>query len=347
MDISDTSPTMDWALDMYVRRGLALHVILWPEGEILPKYADVKTPWYYPKEEAGTRAAYASLARKYGAKTLLVEIYNEPDGGFWEGTVEEFAANHRWAYEEFRRNAPTATLSNGGYCNLKPDVLAQIVPAVKGQLDWVAIHTHGPMADCRKTYEEFMKVHRQAGYDDRTPWFNTEMGFTCWRADIQQFQAYTALQKLLFYWSRGFRGVSVYEMRDQAEGEWGVNWGALDHWFCPRFQYPAIAAFIETYAGARHEATLADGPELYVNTFRRGDQTLVACFSLAKEPAPLTLETDARSAKLVDEMGNQLQADQCQGRVTLQPMQYPRTLVLDGATRVAVLPSPTTQPDVQ
>jgi hypothetical protein len=87
-----------------------------------------------------------------------------------------------------------------------------------------------------------------------------------------------------------------------------LEYGFVDYFFCPRFVYGAVSAFIDKYAGFRFERTLAETDNLHAYVFRNGDRRMVAVFA-AKEPATVRLRTDASKASLIDPMGNEKQIE--------------------------------------
>jgi hypothetical protein len=147
------------------------------------------------------------------------------------------------------------------------------------------------------------------------------------------------VQKILYCWAHGHLGVLLYSSR---ELEWprqysydGVSdYGFVDYFFCPRFVYGAVSAFLDHYAGVRFDHILRESDNLHIYTFRGTDRQLVAVFAL-REPVPVTLTSNARRATLVDPMGNESPVDNGK-QVTLEVGEYPQTVVLYGATEVDV-----------
>jgi hypothetical protein len=330
----------EWAFGLYESKGIRPYLQLWmPNVDVLPKYQNVTDPkWRYPRPEAPSREHYADLAKRYGKRALSFEINNEPDNeDFWRGTPEEFLELHRWAVEEIRREAPGAIVANGGYCLIKPEWFAKYVQALKGTTDWIAYHTHGALPACIEGFQAIRQAHEKAGYQDPV-FVNTEMGHAAWRLDMERVQAYVTLQKILYFWAHDNRGVLLYNSRNiggvrQGEGE--SDWGYLDHFFCPRFTYGAVAALLDWFAGARVESVLREEPQLHAYCFSANDRRLVTAFDpTAKGPArEVTVRSDARAALSVDPMGNATPLAGAR-RVQLKASAYPAIAVLEGASEV-------------
>ena len=85
----------------------------WKPGD---KYSDIFTGWAHPPKDY---AKWAELVyqwaqhcvQKYGkaeVESWLWEVWNEPDGGYWQGTPEEFHKLYDFAADAVKRALPTA-----------------------------------------------------------------------------------------------------------------------------------------------------------------------------------------------------------------------------------------------
>ncbi|PIX45546.1 MAG: hypothetical protein COZ57_15070 [Armatimonadetes bacterium CG_4_8_14_3_um_filter_66_20] len=332
----------EWAFELYAAKGIRPYIQLWlPNVDVLPTYQNVTDPkWRYPRPEAPSRTHDADVAKRYGKRALFFEINNEPDNeDFWRGTPEEFIDLHRWAVEEIRREAPGAILANGGYCLIKPEWFAKYVEAFRGTTDWIAYHTHGALPACIEGFQAIRQAHEEAG-SQHPVFVNTEMGHAAWRLDMERVQAYVTLQKILYFWAHDNRGVLLYNSRNiggvrQGEGE--ADWGYLDHFFCPRFTYGAVAALLDWFAGTRFESVLREERQLHAYCFSAEGRRLVTVFDpTAKGPAQeITVRSDARTALSLDPMGNATPLADAR-RVRLKASAYPALVVLEGASGAAL-----------
>jgi hypothetical protein len=329
----------DASLGAWTSRGfkLDLQVGQPPDWAILPQYKDVTDPkWRYPRLETPSRRWVAECAARYAKDAALIELYNEPDNrDFWRGTPEECLAWVGWAEEEARRAAPGVPIANGGYCLIEPEWTGIFARALLGKTDLVAYHSHGGIPEIESTFAAMRAVHAAAGYEHPT-FVNTEMGYAAWRLDVERSQAATAIQKLLFCWSHGHRGALLYCSRDiggprQRSGD--ADWGFIDYTMCPRFAYGALAAFIDTYAGAHFDAVLAEPQHLRAYLFRAEDALLASVFVPHDGTQPVVLTSDAIRAELVDPMGNRTPLPSPE-RVEIDAGYYPLTVVFHGASKV-------------
>ncbi len=329
----------DESLRCWTSRGfrLALQIGFADAGDwaLLPHYRPVKDPkWRYPRTEQVTREFAAAAAARYGRDAAFIELYNEPDNlDFWRGTADEFIAAHHQMAAGARRGAPGVPLISGGLCLMDPERTGLIARGIRDQVDGVGYHSHGGVDALEASLTAMRAAHAAAGY--RAPvFYNTEMGFANWRLDMERSAAATAVQKLLYCWAHGNRAGLVYCSRDIGGPRSSGDWGYLDYWFCPRFTYGALAAFLDTYAGARREAILRERDGLYAYCFRQGERRLVPLFVGHDYPRPVQLLTDATAAAIVDPMGNVTPANLTGGRLALTAGYYPSTVVLTGAQRV-------------
>jgi xylan 1,4-beta-xylosidase len=85
----------------------------WKPGD---KYSDIFTGWAHPPKDY---AKWAELVyqwvrhcvQKYGkaeVESWLWEVWNEPDGGYWQGTADEFHQLYDFAADAVKRALPTA-----------------------------------------------------------------------------------------------------------------------------------------------------------------------------------------------------------------------------------------------
>jgi hypothetical protein len=292
----------------------------------------------YPRQEAVVRRYTEAVAARYGPQSEFIELCNEPDNtDFWRGTVPEFLATHQWMCEAVRKACPQATILTGGLCLMDPERTGMIARGVRPWVDAVGYHSHGGVETLASALTAMRALHAAAGYD-KPVFVNTEMGFANWRLDMERNSAAIAVQKLMYCWAHGNRGALLYCSRDIGGPRSSGDWGCVDYFMCPRYSYGAVAAFLDRYAGARFAGVLRELNGLYVYEFGQGKQRLVAMFTAGGDARPVTLETDARRATVLDPMGNATEAKPAEGKITLTAGLYPLTVVLEDASKVAVSP---------
>lgn len=327
---------MDAAVEAYVSRGfdLALQLMHAPDWATAPKYAQVtRHRWRYPREEAAQRAYVAALLERYGEHARFVQIFNEPDQvEFWAGTPGEFVEQFRATREEIREHSEDLPIANGGYAFVDEGKVRFFAEHLRPFLDRPSYHSHGTFPAMREAFGRMKAIHREAGYAD-SAFLNTETGFDAWRLDQERRQAQALVQKTLYCWAHDHRGVLLFCGRMlKGPGREGRDLGLLDHEFCPRFSYAAVTGLVSVLAGASFEGTLLENEEACLYQFRRGNDLIVAGFSL-EEGERFVLETDAASVIPVDAMGNRGKRE-VSGEASvfvLEADAYPSYLILEDA----------------
>jgi hypothetical protein len=109
----------------------------------------------------------------------------------------------------------------------------------------------------------------------------------------------------------------------------------VDHFFCPRFAYGALSAFVDTYAGASFSSLLTEAHPFTAYEFRSADVRIVTAFTTYDGERAVVVTSDATRAEIVDPMGNRTQAP-TPTRVELTAGFYPATAILYGATTASV-----------
>ncbi|MFP4171395.1 MAG: hypothetical protein ACLFV4_00635 [Candidatus Hydrogenedentota bacterium] len=299
-------------ISLYDDTGFLLHLKVFARGEIDPAYEDMAgeadVDFRLPRTESAAQADFKEAAQDWADKAFFVQIQNEPDNeSFWLGSAEEYVEHYRWGYEAFKREASDLPLSAGGYTGELPDRLEVFVHELKPIMDWVTFHTHGPLLDCIEKYEKIAALHEEAGYTDPV-WVNTEMGSRAWRLDQDRQQAIDAVQKTLYFWARGHRGVTIYRSRDILRGPGRVEngcWGYLDYFMAPRFTYGVLSALIDIYAGAEFSSALHLSDTLHLYKFTRDGVQLITAFRPdGSNGEPITLVGDMPAIQQFDAMGN-------------------------------------------
>jgi len=130
-------PVYDWTIidrifDTYVERGMKPLVQIgfmpealssrpqpyrhnWKPGD---NYGDIYTGWAYPPKDYGKWAELVyrwaqHCVEKYGkaeVESWLWEVWNEPNGGYWKGTPEEYHKLYDYSADAVRRAIPAARI---------------------------------------------------------------------------------------------------------------------------------------------------------------------------------------------------------------------------------------------
>jgi len=331
---------MDAAVQSYTSRGfrLILQTMSAADWAVLPQYADRgKDRWRFPHQEAPQRAYVAALVGRYGKHAHFVQISNEPDQiGYWSGTNEEFVRQFRFSREEIRRVAPDLPIAVGGYTLVDLAKCEFFLEHLRGLTDLPTYNAHGNLEDYARSFATMRRLQSEAG-DRATGWVNTEAGYSAWRLEQERRQAQIDAQKVLYSWANDHRGILLFCSRmTRGPGRDGPpDFGLLDYQYGPRFAYGAIAALLGTLTNASWVETLSETEQTYLYRFRRGDESILAGFSLREEPVTRTITSDARETVAIDEMGN-VGTTEVGGDFSFILDGYPRYRILRGATTVGL-----------
>ncbi|NLT70148.1 MAG: hypothetical protein GXX91_05580 [Verrucomicrobiaceae bacterium] len=329
---------MDAAVEAYTSRGfqLALQTMNSADWAVLPQYGHHgKNRWRYPHREDPQRAYLAALVGRYREWARFVQIFNEPDStDFWSGTKEEFVTQFTFSLDEIRRVAPDRPVTTGGYALVDEAKCAYFIDQFHDMIDFPAYHSHGNLAAYKRSFAAMKRLQSEAG-DRSTRWVASETGYSAWRLEQERRQAQIDPQKVLYSWTNGHAGVLLFcsRMTRPPGRDGSPDFGVLDHQFCPRFAYGSLAALLGTLQGATFRHTLMESDEIHLYVFERGDDLIVAGFTLAEDGSEVVLRSDADAVVAIDEMGN-ADPSPADKTLTLSLDGYPRYWVLRGATEV-------------
>lgn len=338
LDFSKSDP----CVNAFASRGLKLDLQLGVAygdgmGPILPRY-ETPYPWIYPVTDPAYRHYVSETFKRYRKQTAFVQVNNEPDNwGMFRGSPSEFIEMVRSAGEEVKRIDPSMPVTNGGYCLADPEKTRTIVPGVKGLTDFVSYHCHDDLATLKTKFAEIQGIHRKAGYVNPR-YAITEVGLWMQSIAVEHLGAFTEMQKVIYCWAHGNVGAMLYSSRELGwPRQHKTEYGFVDYFFCPRFTYGAVAAFIDHYAGVRFDRIVHESNNLHVYLFRGKGRLLASVFA-AKQPVDVTLTSDARKISVIDPMGNTRDAENGPS-IHLTAGSYPQTIVFQGGTKVELADS--------
>jgi hypothetical protein len=309
-------------------------------GPVLDKYTNNKADVVVPFKEEPYRHYVSEVARRYGRHAAFFQVGNEPDNVLqYSGTSDEFVATVKQSIDEIRAIHPRAVITAGGYCHTNKST-REIIDRSRGLTDFIAYHWHGDLPGLKEFYGRIQEMHRQAGYE-KPQYANTEMGYPMSSVGGERKNAVNELQKLLYCWAHGQKGVLLYSSRElfwprQYLYDGIPDYGYVDYFFCPRFVYGAASAFIDHYAGFKFERTLIESDNLHAYQFRRGRNRMVAVFAV-KKPVVIKLASDAKSAAIIDPMGNEKRFEDSSA-VTVSTEGFPQTILFYDAKTIDLAP---------
>ena len=313
----------NWApMDDYVATADKHHIEI---QEILlgvPRWAapEVASGWTWMAPERGWDAygkfVFACVDR-YKDKIRYWEAGNEPDIGFWRGTVDEYIRYLRITYEQAHRASPDARVMNGGFVwvgpsegkQLNPDMADRVLKEAQDFFDLLAFHQHGVFNPFQKAIDIELPKRRALLQTPKPIYFNETAMHSC---DIgEKGQAELLYKKLLLSWSRGAVGYTWYDLRNDGEDPRNPehNFGLLTHDFHPKAAYLAYNTLTTLLGDTHHTGDVDLGKDTYACRFTSPGGRHVFAGWVEKANLPDRLVAlqvgDGATAALVDLMGNQ------------------------------------------
>lgn len=301
-------------------------------------------------------------------KSNYYQLHWEPDW-HWHGTEEEFMQIYRTAYPAIKANDPDALLLGANYGVISRGAEKMESMFRKGfgkSIDGILIHLYFlPVRDepeaaglplaCRKIRRLADRYIRPGA-----PVINTEWGVD-YRgkdtADIGRPDLDNHLSRFLrghlIALGEGFDGTWFFYTTDYStwrstsgEQGYGISYNTSDyidqHQFGansiePKPTMMGAIALTRMLEGTRTLGRLDQLPEnVFVYSFRRGPENLLAMWTTDEKPLELTLDTGAETVRLFDCMGNEKKLATPSGKATLSLTRFPQYLL---GVADAVLPT--------
>lgn len=328
----------------YGKNGIEAQVILWgiprwasPESILKDK---TKIPSKnFPADIKDWRGYVHKIGEHFKGKIRYYEIWNEPDlKGFSEMTLEQYSALQKAAYEEIKKADPAAFVLTGGFATLSkhPGLIYQdfqrdYLLAAKNYYDIHAIHEHGWFEGYKERLDKlFFPLRKET--KTTVPWYSNETAMTS-VGGLEKRQAKALFKKLLFAWIRGSIGYTWYDLRndgyDPAYGE--HHFGMVTNDFYPKEVYSVHNMLATYYSTMKAIADHSQGKSIHLFSFGNGTDILMPgwCESTLGESRQMIIKTDAKSAKIIDIMGNEKTIDLLDSAVIYEIGPDPKTLKLE------------------
>ncbi len=343
--------TSDKCVEKYVSLGMDLDLqIFMPYGAgvgpILKKYSTVpaEKAHLYPLEEYANRFFTNQVVSRYGSRANFFQIGNEPDNTQqYLGAPQEYVNTVTQSRDEILKLAPGAVITNGGYA-FANSATAQIIGGLVGLTNFSSYHCHDKLPALKSYFSTINSAHVSAKYNN-SAYANTEMGYGMATVGDEANSAQEEMQKILYCWSHQHLGAMLYSSRElywprqyKYINVGAPDYGFVDYFFCPRFSYGAVSAFIDSYAGAQFESVLKESDNFHAYVFRRGGDLIVAYFAVQANTL-VKFYSDCDKFSIVDPMGNDVTvASGTSSPVEVLAKRYPMTMVLYSAANVSLDP---------
>jgi hypothetical protein len=143
---------MDLIADQAHRHNMRLQVVVGPPPKwaVDPAYGpDPAKSNTLPPDLNVYREYLDALVRRYADRISFYEVWNEPDIGFYTGTLEQYLGVLRVSHDVISQVDPEGLVMTGGFTGFvhpgrKPGFQETVLRDAKGQFDLHTLHMHGP-----------------------------------------------------------------------------------------------------------------------------------------------------------------------------------------------------------
>jgi hypothetical protein len=313
-----------------------------------------------PPEPEAWRRWLTALTDRYQGRAEFWEIWNEPDIGFFRGTVEEYIQMQRVAFEAIKSVAPNEIVASGGFTHLghgrvKPGIYESTLAEYPAAFDVFAYHRHGTFAELyRDQHVLFADLRRRTGTEEM-PIVFTETGMDTRHG--QRHQAETLMKKMSYASAIGAKAYTWYNLMDRAGGDhstrpghtYGLltnptgtgNFAEIENHIQPKEALVAAAAAVRELRGRPHLDTWAQDGRRFAFLFGEpGDHLLVNWLEDERMPEPIWIVAGSMERVTRRDMfGNATPVPVVEGR-TLVSLGEPRYYHFEGGTTVPRLLQP-------
>ena len=272
------------------------------------------TPWSVWSRKAPRLEAWSEyvhrFSERYGGRIRFWETWNEPNGSFFQGSVEEFVDMQKTAYARIKANAPEANVLSPGFAvaDRNPDFYRTVVDEAGDAIDILAWHRHGPFPGFAREVDDLIVPLRNRHLDSKPLYFNETALYAPSATRVaERRQAMALVKKLTFSWSRGAIAYNWYKVRDHHpdfKNAWR-RYGMFTYDFYPKPVYPAYNTLTAQLRGKRHVRQLDLGDHRRGFVFEgRNESVVVAWADRPDAVRQVLLAADASRVNEVDMMGN-------------------------------------------
>lgn len=290
----------DWkAADAEVRGIIAEGASPLPILGYSPKWASSGPDRNYPPADLRDWSDFVyRMVYRYKGKIKYWEVWNEPDIGFWKGTIEQYSDLLKSAYVAAKRADPDCKIVFGGTAGVNLPFTERVYQnGGKYYFDVMAVHPYqwGDTFNDEWFVSQLNDLHClmekwDIGYKEI--WL-TELGWSTGDKGItEEVQARLLAQALIT--SQSIPEANVTKVFWFCVKDWdGPGYGLLKPDGSRKPAFEAYKFVTRTLEGAEYVARLPH-PALRCHVFRRDGRLLLAAWSPGKETASLTLPDDIK-----------------------------------------------------
>ncbi|HEY3332447.1 MAG TPA: hypothetical protein VGK19_20625 [Capsulimonadaceae bacterium] len=355
--IQPTEDKINWSKpDDYVTKLVAAGVIPCPNmgysahwASTAPTTAKSFQEWAFAAPMQDKYAAFIKAAvERYKGQVHHWEIWNEPDLGFWRGTVDQYGDLLGAAVMSAHQADPKALVMNGGISEryeFKKEFTPQFLTRSNPKPDIFAYHSHGPLDNLYVASAKVREMLKAAGMEKTPIWLN-EAGMAAMKSwgVSERDKALILVKKMATSQALGDRAYMLYDLRNDGDNPTDpeANYGIVKRDFTPLPAFVAVHTLIAALSGKAFTGSLNVAPGATAYSYAAGGNAVVASWSSARSAsASGLLRTNAKSATLTDMMGRVRTVPISGGVVPLSVGYDPTVLTLIGQTGpVMTLDSP-------
>lgn len=335
---------MDKLVGDMQKNGITLNVILHPNPRWAapPEHRKNYWDWSRCRPRPGAYRTFAQkMAERYRGKVSFWEIWNEADLICKSIiTDREYAEVLKEGAEGIRKGDHGAWIATCGFASIshprsQKNFQRNVLRDAKGFYDIHAFHQHGGFPEFASVIDnEFLPMRKELGVTE--PWFANETALTS-AGGTERVQAITVFKKILFAWSRGSVSYNWYNLRNKGiepfNGE--HNYGIFTYDFHPKAAFSAFAEMSRIYTGAKFEKQWNLLPGQFILQFRKPGKIILGAWNEAADvpSVPMLFKTDAKSAAVIDLMGNRTEIPLNNGLAVFPVSAVPSSLILENAAK--------------
>ncbi|MBV9851126.1 MAG: cellulase family glycosylhydrolase [Armatimonadetes bacterium] len=256
-----------------------------------------------PEARAAFARFAAAAARHYRGKTILWEIWNEPNGGFWQpqANVQEYGALAMATVKAVHAADPNATVIAPGTSGIPLDFMESLFKmGLLKEVDAVSFHPYrGNSPETAAGDYQALRalIQRYAPPGRDVPLVSSEWGYTTVNVSEQQQAQYLARQWLSNL-AEGIRLSIWYDWHDDgtdpSNGE--HHFGTVRNDYTPKPAFLAARALTQTLGGSRFVKRIPlASPDDYLLLFGRGGAVRLAAWTTKEDHAlPLPIASVTR-----------------------------------------------------
>ncbi|MBN2642097.1 MAG: hypothetical protein JXR78_10605 [Victivallales bacterium] len=262
------------------------------------------------------RKRIRTLFLRYKGKVMYWELMNEPESK--SISINDYVKLAKIAREELDAIDSNALLLSAGYYifGKRDNFHRRTIKKCEDIFDYHCFHGHGSFENYAKTIDQSLIKMREEE-NIKIPWYSNETAISS-SGRGEGIQAETLFKKLMFAWSRKSVGYNWYGLRNKADdiSNPEMNYGMMTMDFSPKAVYPAYNTITSIYREAEFIKQLKfKNLDCWGFKFKKGDDILVGLWRENKIPEQLIFKTNAKSAAIIDLMGNSKPAHMHNGMI--------------------------------